>query len=73
MLQGVLRAGAYLDLAAFDIAQLASGSDSAYDIPHMTVDLKLAKCNLPPHTIMRGPGTMQGVLVAEQVTPVHSL
>lgn len=31
--------------------------------------LKLARLNLPPHTIMRGPGFLQAVMVIEQVTP----
>lgn len=31
------------------------------------MDVKIARCNLPPHTIMRGPGFLQGVMVAEQV------
>jgi hypothetical protein len=34
---------------------------------HVQVDIKLARCNLPPHTIMRAPGMIQGALVAEQV------
>lgn len=39
----------------------------AYAIPAMEVKLKLARANLPPHTIMRGPGYLQAVMVIEQV------
>lgn len=41
----------------------------AYDIPELEVHLKLARLNLPPHTIMRGPGFLQAVMVIEQVAP----
>jgi hypothetical protein len=37
------------------------------------VELKLAKGNLAPHTIMRGPGYIQAVMVIEQVTAQHVL
>ena len=38
-----------------------------YAIPHLTVESRLVRCNLPPRTIMRGPGTMQAVLLIEHV------
>lgn len=41
----------------------------AYDIPALDSDLKLAKGNLAPHTIMRGPGYLQAVMVIEKVPP----
>eukprot|EP00775_Hariotina_reticulata_P011870 gene11870-12014_t len=65
--QVVYRAGAYLDLSSNDAAQLVHASDSAYDLSGLSVDVKLARCNLPPHTIVRGPGYLQGVMVLEQV------
>jgi hypothetical protein len=33
----------------------------------LQVDVRFACCNLPPHTIMRGPGFLQAVMVMEQV------
>ncbi len=39
-----------------------------YDIPHLHVEGKLCRTNLPPRTIMRGPGFLNAVMVAEQVT-----
>ena len=39
----------------------------AYDIPAMQVKLKLARANLPPRSIVRGPGYLQAVMVIEQV------
>lgn len=65
--QVLLRAGAYLDLASNDGAQLLAASDSAYDLSGLHVTVKFARCNLPPHTIVRGPGYLQGVMVLEQV------
>ena len=38
-----------------------------YAIPHLAAEARLARCNLPPRTIMRGPGTMQAVLLIEHV------
>lgn len=65
--QVLLRAGAYLDLASNDGAQLLAASDSAYDLRGLAVAVRFARCNLPPHTIVRGPGYLQGVMVLEQV------
>lgn len=67
LLQVIFRAGAYLDLASNDGAQLIAASDSAYDLSGLHVSVKLARCNLPPHTIVRGPGYLQGVMLMEQV------
>ena len=39
-----------------------------YDIPHLHVEGKLCRTNLAPRTIMRGPGFLNAVMVAEQVT-----
>lgn len=39
-----------------------------YNIPTMHVDIKLARANLAPHTIMRGPGFLQAAIVIEQVS-----
>lgn len=49
--------------------KLTSASRGAqnYAIPHLTVESRLVRCNLPPRTIMRGPGTMQAVLLIEHV------
>jgi CO/xanthine dehydrogenase Mo-binding subunit len=63
----LLRAGAYLDLASNDGAQLLAASDSAYNLSGLHVAVRFARCNLPPHTIVRGPGYLQGVMVLEQV------
>lgn len=41
-----------------------------YSIPEMEVHLKLARLNLPPHTIMRGPGFLQAVMVVEQARSI---
>lgn len=38
-----------------------------YDIPNIDLDLKVVKTNLPPRTIMRGPGFMDAAMVIEQV------
>lgn len=38
-----------------------------YDIPNIDLDLKVVRTNLPPRTIMRGPGFMDAAMVAEQV------
>lgn len=65
--QVIFRAGAYLDLASNDGAALLAASDSAYDLSGLSVEVKFARCNLPPHTIMRGPGYLQGCMVMEQV------
>jgi CO/xanthine dehydrogenase Mo-binding subunit len=70
--QVLLRAGAYLDLASNDGAQLLAASDSAYDLSGLHVSVKFARCNLPPHTIVRGPGYLQGVMVLEQVRLLRS-
>ena len=45
---------------------MARGAQN-YAIPHLTVESRLVRCNLPPRTIMRGPGTMQAVLLIEHV------
>lgn len=65
--QVIFRAGAYLDLASNDGAALVNASDSAYDLSGMSVEVSFARCNLAPHTIMRGPGYLQGCMVMEQV------
>jgi CO/xanthine dehydrogenase Mo-binding subunit len=65
--QVLLRAGAYLDLASNDGAQLLAASDSAYDLSGLHLAVRFARCNLSPHTIVRGPGYLQGVMVLEQV------
>ena len=45
-----------------------------YDIPHLHVEGKLCRTNLAPRTIMRGPGFLNAVMVAEQVTaPCHRM
>lgn len=67
--QVIFRAGAYLDLAMNDGATLVAASDSAYDLSGLSVEVKMARCNLPPHTIMRGPGYLQGCMFMEQVGP----
>ena len=38
-----------------------------YDIPNIDLDLKVVRTNLPPRTIMRGPGFMDAAMVIEQV------
>ena len=43
-----------------------------YDIPHLHVEGKLCRTNLAPRTIMRGPGFLNAVMVAEQVTACRS-
>jgi CO/xanthine dehydrogenase Mo-binding subunit len=50
-----------------DGAALVGASDSAYDLSGLSVEVRLARCNLPPHTIMRGPGYLQGCMFMEQV------
>jgi CO/xanthine dehydrogenase Mo-binding subunit len=65
--QVIFRAGAHLDLAMNDGAALVGASDSAYDLSGLSVEVRLARCNLPPHTIMRGPGYLQGCMFMEQV------
>lgn len=67
LLQVVYRAGAYLDLGGNDGATLVTASDSAYDLSGLAVDVKYARCNIPPHTIVRAPGFLQGVMLLEQV------
>lgn len=56
-----------MDLAFVDGMSLVAASDSAYDLAGLAVDVKFARCNLPPHTIMRGPGFLQSVMMMEQV------
>ena len=38
-----------------------------YDIPNIDLDLKVVRTNLPPRTIMRGPGFMDAAMLIEQV------
>ena len=38
-----------------------------YDIENIDLDLKVVRTNLPPRTIMRGPGFMDAAMVIEQV------
>eukprot|EP00891_Asterochloris_glomerata_P008497 jgi/Astpho2/8497/Aster-05539 len=60
-------AGWFKDIADNDLAGLMSGLDQVYDIPHLHVEGKLCRTNLAPRTIMRGPGFLNAVMVAEQV------
>ena len=55
--------------AAGTVLNMLTGHQTlqAYDLPALDVDLRLAKGNLAPHTIMRGPGYIQAVMVIEQV------
>ncbi len=50
-----------------DILQLSSKILQVYDIPNIDLDLKVVRTNLPPRTIMRGPGFMDAAMVIEQV------
>ena len=38
-----------------------------YDIQNIDLDLRVVRTNLPPRTIMRGPGFLNAVMVIEQV------
>ena len=38
-----------------------------YDIKNIALDLRVVRTNLPPRTIMRGPGFMDAAMVIEQV------
>lgn len=67
----MFRAGVYTDLSMNDGGALVAASDSAYDLSGLAVDVKYARCNIPPHTIVRAPGFLQGVMVLEQVTTAY--
>lgn len=49
-------------------SSMAKCGVQVYKIPAMQVDIKLARANLAPHTIMRGPGFLQAAIVIEQVS-----
>eukprot|EP00878_Enallax_costatus_P018241 GHUV01019195.1.p1 GENE.GHUV01019195.1~~GHUV01019195.1.p1 ORF type:complete len:104 (+),score=23.99 GHUV01019195.1:644-955(+) len=68
--QVIFRAGAYADLSMNDGGTLVAAIDSAYDLSGLSVDVKYARCNIPPHTIVRAPGFLQGVMVLEQVIEI---
>lgn len=40
--------------------------DQAYAFPAIDLDLKLVRTNLPPRTIVRGPGFINSVMIIEQ-------
>ena len=65
--RGWFLAGADQDLAFNDMMILQVGADQVYDIPNIDLDLKVVRTNLPPRTIMRGPGFLNAVMVIEQV------
>eukprot|EP00898_Chlorokybus_atmophyticus_P006626 jgi/Chlat1/6965/Chrsp52S06619 len=65
--KGFVQAGPWHDTASFDLDGLAACIDSAYNIPHLSVDVKLCRTNLAPRVIMRAPGYSQAALVNETI------
>eukprot|EP00884_Botryococcus_braunii_P010388 jgi/Botrbrau1/19350/Bobra.0073s0075.1 len=62
-----VQAGAFHEISEFIPLLYLMSADQNYRLPNSYWEAKLAKTNLPPRTIMRGPGTMQAVFFIENV------
>eukprot|EP00879_Flechtneria_rotunda_P005310 GHRR01005597.1.p1 GENE.GHRR01005597.1~~GHRR01005597.1.p1 ORF type:complete len:688 (+),score=262.80 GHRR01005597.1:308-2065(+) len=62
-----LTAGAFFGLTTVEVVSIASAVDSVYDIPAVSVEVRAARCHLPPHTTVRGPGKISAVIAIEHI------
>ena len=64
--------GADPEISMFIPLLCAGTIDQNFAIPASRTTVRLARCNLPPRTIMRAPGTLQAVVIIENVLELIS-